>query len=60
MTKKKDERPEEPRYTLAEARQEIARETCRNEGHFWSVIEEMAGPLALVCTTCGESRSVAD
>lgn len=48
------------RYTLEEARVEMARQECAVHGHDFDVIEEFgAGPVALICSRgCGESWPV--
>lgn len=49
----------EPRYTLAEARREIARQHCWEHGHDYSVIssrcmQDLAGqPINVQCDRCG-------
>lgn len=54
----------EQRFTLDEARAELARQECREQGHTWSVVEsrtfaDPAGtPVAVVCDRCRESHSV--
>lgn len=47
------------RYTLDEAARELALRQCQAEGHDWEICEEMCvGPVALICSRCGEARPV--
>lgn len=45
---------EEPRYTLAEAKREIARQECLRFGHDWQTIARGGNPMQLVCGRCGK------
>lgn len=55
---------QERQYTLDEARQVLASEECRSNGHDWDVITERtfadpAGtPLEVICTNCHERHAV--
>ena len=51
-------------YTLAEARAEIARRECRNEGHDFDVVTsvtlaDLSGePIGIQCRRCSKSWKV--
>jgi hypothetical protein len=51
---------EEKRYTLAEARREIARRECVGRGHDTKVICNglSTEPIRIVCGRCGDSWAV--
>lgn len=46
----------EPRYTLNEARLELAKEECRRRGHVFNVLISSSGdPERITCDRCGRS-----
>lgn len=50
---------EEKRYTLEEARAEMARQECARHGHSWNVIQALTGgPMRIVCESCGWGGTV--
>lgn len=50
---------DEPRYTLPEARREIARRECAFHGHDWRVVIAGTGqPVAITCERCGQAHEV--
>lgn len=49
----------EQRYTLNEARRELAKAECTVHGHDWDVVQQFGeGPIAIVCSRCGKSHRV--
>lgn len=47
---------EGPRFTLEEARRELARQRCATYGHSYDVETCIAGyPVAITCSDCGGS-----
>lgn len=50
----------EPRYTLDEARREIARQECQENGHSFDVVQVVGkGPVEIICSNgCGGSWDV--
>lgn len=51
---------DEPRYTLEEAKLEIARRQCAMNGHDFELVMQIgkAWPTAILCERCGEQREV--
>lgn len=51
-------------FTLDEAREELARRECSEDGHDWEVItvrvvcEAFDRPVSVVCRRCREARAV--
>lgn len=50
---------DEERYTLEEARAELAREDCQVYGHDFVVIATSDGPSDVVCSRCSQSWTLA-
>lgn len=54
----------EQRFTLEEARRELALRECAEHGHGWSVVtarelcDRFDRPVSVVCSTCGEVHAV--
>jgi hypothetical protein len=50
----------EPKYTLDEARAEIARQECEMAGHLFDVLTSFGhgNPTEVVCARCGRSWHV--
>lgn len=54
----------EKRFTLDEARKELALRECSNHNHDWTVIvvrdlcDRFDRPIAVTCERCGEYRAV--
>ena len=55
----------EPRYTLAEARAELARQECIHNGHDYDVLDNRTmgnspgHPIEVYCTTCHSTWPIA-
>lgn len=50
---------DEERYTLEEARLELARQECMMHGHQFSVVSVIGlGPSLLKCDRCGDSWTI--
>jgi hypothetical protein len=50
----------EPRYTLEEARWELAKDSCRTQGHDYQIVLAGSGePTAILCERCGASWLIA-
>ncbi len=44
---------------ILRARRIVAEADCRLHGHSWDVVEALGvGPIAVVCSRCGEHREV--
>lgn len=51
---------DEPKYTLEEARQVMARRECAMHGHDFDVLQKMGGePYMVLCSRCGRSWQLA-
>lgn len=51
---------DEPRYTLAEARWELAKDKCLTQGHDLDIILAYTGePQSIICQRCGASWLIA-
>jgi len=47
------------RYSLDEARRELARRECAMLGHDWAIVERLGGwPGSVICERCAESHHV--
>lgn len=50
---------DEPRYTLAEAREIIAKQTCAQVGHDLYTVNSVAGdPASIYCSRCAAKWKV--
>ena len=49
---------DERRYTLAEARRELAAQECGRYGHDYQIMVQKDEPVALECSRCGRGWPV--
>lgn len=45
-------------YTLEEARQMLCQLQCDQTGHTYTIVNDVTGPVRVVCETCGKSWDV--
>ena len=51
---------QQKRYTLEEAKAEIARRQCAQEGHYYNVLTTHGtnAPVSVICDRCGQSWGI--